>query len=177
VHAIWRNGLNAAARNRSEKMDAQPSMHLYEVRPRRDNHGVDLISDVVSFGALWYAGPNAASDAIDYAKFHSRTQRGDPRLRSCWQHNRNARAQGRFQTVVKIASTSQRFLASLKAAMVGINIGVPASMAWFPFCGWRDSFFGDLHMQGKKGVQFFTQQKVTTTRWFAQGEENGWSAR
>ena len=51
--------------------------------------------------------------------------------------------------------------------MVGINIGVPASMAWFPFNGWDDSFFGDLHMQGREGVQFFTQLKVTTSRWFS----------
>ena len=58
--------------------------------------------------------------------------------------------------------------------LVGINIGVPASMAWFPFNGWNESFFGDLHMQGKEGVQFFTQQKVTTTRWFSFGEGDIW---
>jgi malonate-semialdehyde dehydrogenase (acetylating)/methylmalonate-semialdehyde dehydrogenase len=56
----------------------------------------------------------------------------------------------------------------------GINIGVPASMAWFPFNGWNDSFFGDLHMQGREGVQFFTQQKVTTSRWFSYGEGDIW---
>jgi malonate-semialdehyde dehydrogenase (acetylating)/methylmalonate-semialdehyde dehydrogenase len=61
--------------------------------------------------------------------------------------------------------------------MVGINVGVPASMAWFPFNGWGDSFFGDLHMQGKEGVQFFTQQKVTTSRWFADQEGSIWSEK
>jgi malonate-semialdehyde dehydrogenase (acetylating)/methylmalonate-semialdehyde dehydrogenase len=50
-------------------------------------------------------------------------------------------------------------------------------MAWFPFAGWGDSFFGDLHMQGREGVQFFTQQKVTTTRWFAEGEGSVWSSK
>jgi malonate-semialdehyde dehydrogenase (acetylating)/methylmalonate-semialdehyde dehydrogenase len=39
-------------------------------------------------------------------------------------------------------------------------------MAWFPFTGWNHSFFGDLHIQGTEGVHFYTQQKMTMTRWF-----------
>ena len=50
--------------------------------------------------------------------------------------------------------------------MIGINVGVPAPMAWFPFTGWNQSFFGDLHIQGTEGVQFYTRQKMTMTRWF-----------
>jgi len=69
---------------------------------------------------------------------------------------------------------AREFKHRVKAGMVGINIGVPASMAWFPFNGWDESFFGDLHMQGKEGVQFFTQQKVTMTRWFSYGEGDIW---
>jgi malonate-semialdehyde dehydrogenase (acetylating) / methylmalonate-semialdehyde dehydrogenase len=69
---------------------------------------------------------------------------------------------------------AREFKHRIKAGMVGINIGVPASMPWFPFSGWDESFFGDLHMQGKEGVQFFTQQKVTTTRWFSYGEGDIW---
>ena len=69
---------------------------------------------------------------------------------------------------------AREFKHRIKAGMVGINIGVPASMAWFPFNGWDESFFGDLHMQGREGVQFFTQQKVTTTRWFSYGEGDIW---
>ena len=69
---------------------------------------------------------------------------------------------------------AREFKHCINCGMVGINIGVPASMAWFPFNGWNDSFFGDLHMQGKEGVQFFTQQKVTTTRWFSYGEGDIW---
>jgi malonate-semialdehyde dehydrogenase (acetylating) / methylmalonate-semialdehyde dehydrogenase len=72
---------------------------------------------------------------------------------------------------------AREFKHRVKAGMVGINIGVPASMAWFPFTGWGDSFFGDLHMQGKEGVQFFTQQKVITSRWFAEGEGSVWSTK
>ncbi|HUC86683.1 MAG TPA: CoA-acylating methylmalonate-semialdehyde dehydrogenase, partial [Candidatus Acidoferrales bacterium] len=71
---------------------------------------------------------------------------------------------------------AREFKHSVKAGMVGINIGVPASMAWFPFNGRDDSFFGDLHMQGREGVQFFTQQKVTTSRWFNCGEGDIWHA-
>ncbi len=48
-------------------------MHVYEVRPRKDRRGVDLISDVLPFGRLWCEGPNAVSNAIDYAKFRSRS--------------------------------------------------------------------------------------------------------
>ena len=50
--------------------------------------------------------------------------------------------------------------------MIGINVGVPAPMAWFPFTGWNGSFFGDLHIQGTESIQFYTQQKMTMTRWF-----------
>jgi malonate-semialdehyde dehydrogenase (acetylating)/methylmalonate-semialdehyde dehydrogenase len=69
---------------------------------------------------------------------------------------------------------AREFKHRIKAGMAGVNIGVPASMAWFPFNGWDESFFGDLHMQGAEGVQFFTRQKVTLTRWFSYGEGDIW---
>jgi hypothetical protein len=47
-------------------------MHAYEVRPRKDKRGVDLISDALPFGGLWYGEPNAISNAVGYAKFYSR---------------------------------------------------------------------------------------------------------
>ena len=49
------------------------SQHVYEVRPRKDHRGVDLISDALPFGRLWYDGPNAASNAIGYASQYSRS--------------------------------------------------------------------------------------------------------
>lgn len=70
---------------------------------------------------------------------------------------------------------AREFKHRVKSGMIGINIGVPASMAWFPFNGLDDSFFGDLHMQGREGVQFFTQLKVTTSRWFSHGEGSIWA--
>src|SRR6266853_1038153 len=48
-------------------------MHTYEARPRKDHRGFDLISDALQFGRLWYGEPNAASNAVDYAKFRSRS--------------------------------------------------------------------------------------------------------
>ena len=49
------------------------SHHLYEVRPRKDHRGVNLISDVLPFGALWYGEPNAISNEVNYARFYSRS--------------------------------------------------------------------------------------------------------
>jgi hypothetical protein len=49
-------------------------MHLYEVRPRKDHRGVDLISDALPFGRLWYGEPNAISNAVNYAKHRRRSQ-------------------------------------------------------------------------------------------------------
>jgi hypothetical protein len=49
------------------------SMHEYEIRPRSDKRGLDLISDALPFGGLWYAGPNAVNHAIGYAKHRSRS--------------------------------------------------------------------------------------------------------
>jgi hypothetical protein len=49
--------------------------HVYEVRPRKDKRGVDLISDALPFGRLWYDGPNAASNAIGYASQYSRSHK------------------------------------------------------------------------------------------------------
>jgi hypothetical protein len=53
-------------------MSSTRPAHVYEVRPRRDHRGVDLISDPLPFGRLWYDGPNAASNAIGYASQYSR---------------------------------------------------------------------------------------------------------
>ncbi len=61
---------------------------------------------------------------------------------------------------------AREFSRHFNAGMIGINVGVPAPMAWFPFTGWNKSFFGDLHIQGVEGVQFYTQQKLTLSRWF-----------
>lgn len=62
-------------------------------------------------------------------------------------------------------SAARKFRYEADAGNVGINIGVAAPMAFFPFSGWNDSFFGDLHGQGRHGVEFYTQTKVVVERW------------
>ncbi len=52
---------------------------------------------------------------------------------------------------------AREFKHRFNAGMIGINVGVPAPMAWFPFTGWNQSFFGDLHIQGVEGMQFYTR--------------------
>ncbi len=67
---------------------------------------------------------------------------------------------------------ARQFKQHFNAGMIGINVGVPAPMPWFPFTGWNQSFFGDLHIQGTESVQFYTKQKMTLTRWFANSEDS-----
>jgi malonate-semialdehyde dehydrogenase (acetylating)/methylmalonate-semialdehyde dehydrogenase len=62
-------------------------------------------------------------------------------------------------------SAARKFRNEVEAGNVGINIGVAAPMAFFPFSGWKDSFFGDLHSQGSDAINFFTQKKVVVERW------------
>ena len=57
----------------------------------------------------------------------------------------------------------------VEVGMVGVNIGVAASPAYFPFSGWKDSFFGDLHVHGWDAVEFFTRKKTVTSRYFSSG--------
>src|SRR5690625_4173027 len=65
----------------------------------------------------------------------------------------------------KDGGSVRTFRETIDAGMLGVNIGVPAPMAFFPFSGWKDSFYGDLHANGKNGVEFYTRQKVVTARW------------
>ena len=67
---------------------------------------------------------------------------------------------------------ARAFRNEAQAGNIGINIGVAAPMAQFPFSGWKDSFFGDLHGQGKHAIEFFTQTKVVIERW-----PNEWSRK
>jgi malonate-semialdehyde dehydrogenase (acetylating)/methylmalonate-semialdehyde dehydrogenase len=59
----------------------------------------------------------------------------------------------------------RQFRENIDAGMLGVNIGVPAPMAFFPFSGWKNSFYGDLHANGGDGLAFYTRQKVLTARW------------
>ena len=62
-------------------------------------------------------------------------------------------------------AAARKFRHEAQAGNIGINIGVAAPMAFFPFSGWKESFFGDLHAQSMDGVDFYTQKKVVIERW------------
>jgi malonate-semialdehyde dehydrogenase (acetylating)/methylmalonate-semialdehyde dehydrogenase len=67
----------------------------------------------------------------------------------------------------------RRYRHEVEAGMVGVNIGVAAPVAFFPFSGWKDSFLGDLHAHGTDGVEFFTRKKTITSRYFSSGQGSG----
>jgi len=85
----------------------------------------------------------------------------------------NARSYGNMACIFTSDGASARhFRYEVNAGNVGINVGVAAPIAFFPFSGWGDSFFGDLHAQARHGVEFYTQTKVVVERWPEQ-----WSRR
>ena len=57
--------------------------------------------------------------------------------------------------------------------MIGVNVGVAAPVAFFPFSGWKDSFLGDLHAHGTDAVEFYTRKKTVTSRYFSDGQGSG----
>jgi len=78
----------------------------------------------------------------------------------------NERAYGNMACLfTRSGAAARQFRYEVEAGNVGINIGVAAPMAFFPFSGWKDSFFGDLHAQGPHAVEFYTQTKVVVERW------------
>jgi hypothetical protein len=82
-------------------MTSEPN--LYEVRSRKDHRGVDLISDALPFGRLWYDGPEAVANAVGYAQFYNRSHDAVIRVYDhAGNNDRNARARGRFQRGVGI---------------------------------------------------------------------------
>lgn len=78
----------------------------------------------------------------------------------------NRRSYGNMACIfTSSGATARQFRYAADAGNIGINIGVAAPIAYFPFSGWNDSFFGDLHAQGRHGVEFYTQTKVIVERW------------
>ncbi|MBI5105351.1 MAG: CoA-acylating methylmalonate-semialdehyde dehydrogenase, partial [Solirubrobacterales bacterium] len=77
--------------------------------------------------------------------------------------------QSRYGNAAVIFTTSgaaaRAFRYGVQAGMIGVNVGVAAPVAWFPFAGWKDSFDGDLHANGRDAVEFYTRKKVVTARW------------
>ena len=67
----------------------------------------------------------------------------------------------------------RRYRHDVEVGMVGVNIGVAAPVAFFPFSGWKDSFLGDLHAHGPDAVEFYTRKKTVTSRFFSTGQSSG----
>jgi len=67
----------------------------------------------------------------------------------------------------------RRYRHEVQAGMIGVNIGVAAPVAFFPFSGWKDSFLGDLHAHGPDAVDFYTRKKTVTSRYFSSGQGHG----
>jgi malonate-semialdehyde dehydrogenase (acetylating)/methylmalonate-semialdehyde dehydrogenase len=67
----------------------------------------------------------------------------------------------------------RRYRHEVQAGMIGVNIGVAAPVAFFPFSGWKDSFLGDLHAHGTDAVDFYTRKKTITTRYYSSGQGSG----
>ncbi len=84
---------------------------------------------------------------------------------------------GRFGNGTSIFTESgasvRRYRHDVQVGMVGVNIGVAAPVAFFPFSGWKDSFLGDLHAHGPDAVEFFTRKKTVTSRFFSDGQGSG----
>ena len=78
----------------------------------------------------------------------------------------NKRAYGNMACLfTRDGAVARQFRYEADAGNIGINIGVAAPMAFFPFSGWNESFFGDLHAQSRHGIEFYTQTKVVVERW------------
>jgi malonate-semialdehyde dehydrogenase (acetylating) / methylmalonate-semialdehyde dehydrogenase len=87
-------------------------------------------------------------------------------------------SRSRFGNGVSIFTESgaavRRFKHDVEVGMVGVNIGVAAPVAFFPFSGWKDSFLGDLHAHGPDAVDFYTRKKTITSRYYSSGQSGGY---
>ena len=66
---------------------------------------------------------------------------------------------------------AREFVRRTHGGMVGVNVGIPVPISYFPFAGHKDSFFGDLHVMGRDGVAFYTESKCVTSRWFTEDDK------
>jgi malonate-semialdehyde dehydrogenase (acetylating)/methylmalonate-semialdehyde dehydrogenase len=112
----------------------------------------DEVSADMAIGREEIFGPVASIRAVKTLDEATALMRAHP----------NANATSIFTSSGKAA---REFARHATASMVGVNIGVAAPMAYFPFGGAKDSFFGDLKVHGRDAFEFYTDKKVTITRW------------
>ena len=113
----------------------------------------DEVSPTMAIGFEEIFGPVAAIHSVKTLEDAFRIMDAHP----------NANATSIFTSSGKAA---REFAHRATASMVGVNIGVAAPMSYFPFGGARDSFFGDLKVHGRDAFDFYTDKKVTISRWF-----------
>ena len=83
----------------------------------------------------------------------------------------NASAYGNGTSIfTESGAAVRRYRHDAEVGMIGVNVGVAAPVAFFPFSGWKGSFFGDLHAHGGDAVEFYTRKKTVTSRYFSGGE-------
>ena len=141
------------------------------------NHGVDILVDgrdkrVSGYDDGYWVFPTIL-DKVDPASDIAKTEIFGPVLSLMHAETVddaiamvNNRSFGNMACIfTSSGAVARKFRYEADAGNVGINIGVAAPMAFFPFSGWNESFFGDLHAQGRHGVEFYTQTKVVVERW------------
>ncbi len=113
---------------------------LDEVNPRSDLAGTEIFGPVLSLMHV-----QTIDEAIEQV---------------------NATAFGNMACLfTSSGAAARKFRYEARAGNIGINIGVAAPMAFFPFSGWKGSFFGDMHAQGRDAIEFYTEKKVVVERW------------
>jgi malonate-semialdehyde dehydrogenase (acetylating) / methylmalonate-semialdehyde dehydrogenase len=113
---------------------------LDNVDPRSELAGIEIFGPVLS---LMHA--QTIDEAIEYV---------------------NATSYGNMACLfTSSGAAARKFRYEARAGNIGINIGVAAPIAFFPFSGWKESFFGDMHAQGRDAIEFYTEKKVVVERW------------
>ncbi len=113
---------------------------LDNVNPRSELAGIEIFGPVLS---LMHA--QTIDEAIEYV---------------------NATAYGNMACLfTRSGAAARKFRYEAQVGNIGINIGVAAPIAFFPFSGWKESFFGDMHAQGRDAIEFYTEKKVVVERW------------
>jgi malonate-semialdehyde dehydrogenase (acetylating) / methylmalonate-semialdehyde dehydrogenase len=155
-------------------VSAQAREKVTEAIDRADAHGVELLldgrSDAGPAGTL--LGPTIAVVA-DHESELPRDELFGPLLTlvdvadldAALDFLNGSRYGNAGAIFTQSGEAARRYRYGAEAGMLGVNVGVPAPVAWFPFSGWKDSMDGDLHANGPDAVDFYTRKKVVTSRW------------
>jgi len=155
-------------------VSAQARERLVEAVERAENDGAELLLD----GRSGNGGPAGTllGPTIAAADTESELARDElfgplltvvdaPDLEAALEFLNGSRYGNAGAIFTSSGEAARRYRHEAEAGMLGVNVGVPAPVAWFPFAGWKDSMAGDLHANGMDAVDFYTRKKVITSRW------------